>query len=220
MKILCIPDIHGRDFWKKPCQKWQGPIVFLGDYHDPYPNEVSKEKSLKNLEELVNFTEQREALSVFLLGNHDLGYIPTYTGQPFCRHDYHNHDKVAKLLNALHIQNTFVCDKVVFSHSGILPAWLEKYELYNGIWDAELLGVNHPALQAVSSYRGGDSVGSCIYGDVREYDEQPHFPEYYQIFGHTQLNKDPIIKKDYACLDCRQCFVVDTETKEITTYNE
>ena len=35
-KILVIPDVHGRTFWKEPCNNWEGKIIFLGDYHDPY----------------------------------------------------------------------------------------------------------------------------------------------------------------------------------------
>lgn len=36
MKTLVIPDIHERNFWIEPCLNWQGSIIFLGDYHDPY----------------------------------------------------------------------------------------------------------------------------------------------------------------------------------------
>ena len=38
MKILILPDIHGRTFWKKPCEnpKEFDLIIFLGDYLDPY----------------------------------------------------------------------------------------------------------------------------------------------------------------------------------------
>ena len=33
----------------------------------------------------------------------------------------------------------------------------------------------------------------------------------YQIFGHTQQIKDPIITDKWACLDCRQAFVLNDE---------
>lgn len=48
-KVLVIPDVHGRDFWQEPCTKWDGQIIFLGDYHDPYPWQVSTKESLANL---------------------------------------------------------------------------------------------------------------------------------------------------------------------------
>lgn len=40
------------------------------------------------------------------------------------------------------------------------------------------------------------------------------------IFGHSQQESDPIIKEDYAYLDCRKCFIVDTETKEIKEWSK
>ena len=42
-KILIIPDVHGRDFWKEPVKQElknnETSIVFLGDYTDGYPHE-------------------------------------------------------------------------------------------------------------------------------------------------------------------------------------
>ena len=47
MKILIIPDIHGRSFWIEPCSHIDefDKVIFLGDYHDPYPFEVSQNTS-------------------------------------------------------------------------------------------------------------------------------------------------------------------------------
>ena len=51
MKILCIPDVHGRDFWIEPCSHINefDKIIFLGDYHDPYLFEVSQDTSRHRL---------------------------------------------------------------------------------------------------------------------------------------------------------------------------
>ena len=42
MKILVLPDIHGRHFWKEPCNNIEtyDKVVFLGDYLDPYDFEA------------------------------------------------------------------------------------------------------------------------------------------------------------------------------------
>ena len=65
-KILIIPDVHGRNFWKEPCNNWKGKIVFLGDYHDPYgeyvDDEPNKDESLVNLtttSEIVDFLNDK-----------------------------------------------------------------------------------------------------------------------------------------------------------------
>ena len=75
-KILVIPDVHGRSFWKEPCNNWEDKIIFLGDYHDPYgeyiDEEPNKAESLTNLRELTAFVENRRHTSdvICLLGNH------------------------------------------------------------------------------------------------------------------------------------------------------
>ncbi|MGN0966722.1 MAG: hypothetical protein ACI4OP_03910 [Candidatus Coprovivens sp.] len=70
-----------------------------------------------------------------------------------------------------------------------------------------------PKLWVCSRMRGGyDNTGSMVWSDVREEDRES---TYYQIFGHTQLKSVPIITNTYACLDCRKCFTLNTETSEI-----
>ena len=75
-KILILGDIHGRSFWKEPCDNWKDRIVFIGDYHDPYgeyvDGEPDKAVSLTNLRELAAFVENRRHTSstICLLGNH------------------------------------------------------------------------------------------------------------------------------------------------------
>ena len=36
MKIIIVPDVHGRDFWKQAINSDADKIIFLGDYHDHY----------------------------------------------------------------------------------------------------------------------------------------------------------------------------------------
>ena len=106
------------------------------------------------------------------------------------------------------------CDRC-FSHSGVLPSWLELYNLT--LEDLETLPLDHLSLLEISSYRGGFAMGSCIWGDVREYMNSKKIPNLYQIFGHTQLEKE-IITPNFACLDCRKAFTLDTKIGDITEY--
>lgn len=34
-EILILGDIHGRSFWKEPCNNWTGKIIFLGGLSRP-----------------------------------------------------------------------------------------------------------------------------------------------------------------------------------------
>lgn len=215
-KILCVPDVHGRDFWIEPCQNWQGSIVFLGDYHDPYPSQVSKVDSYKNLKQLVEFYEENSSRITCLLGNHDANYL---IGHGFAdREDVYRYDKVKMLLERLNLKLYYQEDDVLFSHSGILPQWLDFNDLI--LSDLDNMELNNPALRDISPYRGGYGceVGGILWGDVREYDSNEHLPNYYQVFGHTQLVKDPIIKNDYACLDTRCCYIINTKTHGIQNW--
>lgn len=222
MEILVVPDIHGRDFWIEPCQNWQGSIVFLGDYHDPYPNQVSKESSLENLKELVKFVEFNKDRCTCLIGNHDCLYLNINIPEGG-RFDYQNSVVIKELLNKLDLQWCKFVDNVVFSHAGILKEWLDQFN--KKITDIPNIQSNDKALKAISPYRTGFlsdniyKVGSIVWGDVREYNEHPHVEGYYQVFGHTQLNNE-VIEEDYACLDCRKCFIIDTETKEIKEWKK
>lgn len=214
MKILIIPDVHGRDFWKEPCEKWEGKIIFLGDYHDPYLFQVSVKKSLKNLEELVRWYESRENKPIMLFGNHDLNYLYAINSDRF---DHYNANKVKSLIHKLNTTLLHIHDRYLFSHSGILPLWIEHHNLEFD--QLKNLKYSDKSLYDVSPNRGGYSeVGSPVWGDIMEYMYSKKLPNYYQIFGHTQLRDNPIIEPDFACLDCRKCFILDTETGEINEY--
>lgn len=214
-EILIVPDVHGRKFWIDPCLNWQGSIIFLGDYHDPYPFQASTKSSLKNLEKLVDFVSSNKDRCTCLYGNHE-GIYCNLNCPEGGRTDYYNLNKVSDLLCKLNLQFYKIIDNIIFSHAGILPTWLE---INNLTLENLQLSKDSIALSWVSPMRGGyEPCGGILFGDVREYDSQSHIPDYYQVFGHTQL-ESPIIKDDYACLDCRECFIMNTKTKEIKPYD-
>ena len=213
MKILIIPDVHGRDFWIKPCSHIDefDKVIFLGDYHDPYPFEVSQETSRNRLrDQLLPFVLEHQDKVVCLFGNHDGNYL---VGTMADRLDSYHKEEVAEYMNKMNIKLIHIEGKYLFSHSGVLPKWLENNNLT--LKDLETLPFSHPALMNVSPIRGGWSeVGGCVWGDVREYAVREHLPNYYQIFGHTQQVENAIITKDWADLDCRKAFtLIDGEIK-------
>ena len=73
-KILVIPDVHGREFWRK-AKDFKGNIVFLGDYLDPYPSEhIDMEKAMTEFLDIMDWAKKNEKVHL-LLGNHDWHYI-------------------------------------------------------------------------------------------------------------------------------------------------
>lgn len=216
-KILIVPDVHGRDFWIEPCNDWNGDIIFLGDYHDPYTFQVSVKKSIKNLQLLVDFYEANKDRCKMIIGNHDGNYL-IHTNFAD-RQDNYNYNLVKSQLQKLNLKVGYKIDDFIFSHAGILDEWLKIHNL--SIDETLDLNINDRSLEDVSPYRGGYSkCGGPLWGDVNEFDTLQLFTDtkYYQIFGHSQQYQDPIITSYYACLDCRKCFILDLETKKIKEY--
>ena len=213
MKILIIPDIHGRDFWIEPCSHIDefDKVIFLGDYHDPYPFEVSQNTSRHRLrDELVPFVIEHKDKVVCLFGNHDGNYL---VGDMADRVDSRHKIEIQNYMKQMNIKLVHREGNYLFSHSGVLPKWLELNNLT--LEDLNNLHFDHRALMDISPLRNGWSeVGSCIWGDAREYAFSKHIPDLYQIFGHTQLIENAIIMKDWADLDCRKAFIlIDGEIK-------
>ena len=218
--ILIIPDVHGRSFWKESCNNWQGKIIFLGDYHDPYGEYIEGEP---NKAELVAFVENRRKISdvICLLGNHDLSY---FNGIGRCRFDSYKQIEVRFLISTLNPQLYYiyedltseVTNKYLFSHAGITKDWMD----YN---DMELKDLNDVNLNNISALdhipysRGGhNKYGSCVWNDLEDFKIQTSYKDYYQIFGHSWGGRtEPLITDKYAMLDCCKPFVLDTENNEL-----
>ena len=75
-KILVIPDVHGRPFWKQAVEKYGDEvdrIIFLGDYLDRYENEdISRKQERENFKEILDFKLENKDKVVMLLGNHKI----------------------------------------------------------------------------------------------------------------------------------------------------
>lgn len=212
MKILVLPDIHGRQFWKEPCKNIDqyDKVVFLGDYMDPYDFEhISVEEALVNFEEIVDFAKQHTNKVVMLLGNHDMPYFSkTYKSFSWwhCRHSKKFHNEISNMFNEhrdwfkiIHIENN-----VVFSHAGIRKDWIKvmnKQFRKNNLPVIEIKDLPNDFTKLnnilnsereqglgdfVSEYRGGDSsVGSCVWADVHEHYSPDEYAKVKQVFGHT-----------------------------------
>lgn len=218
-KILIIPDVHGRTFWRKAKEEISNVdrVVFLGDYLDPYFFEgITRENTIEEFKGIIKFKKENLDKVILLLGNHDESYKNNFGSAT--RYDYDNEKEIKSLFGEneslfrlFHKEGNYL-----FSHAGVTNHWLHTYfpsksiDDFLSLKDEEIV----PYLWVYSYYRGGrDRTGSMVWSDVREYDREPTF---YQIFGHTQLESEPIITDKWACLDVRRCFLLDTENDKIT----
>jgi len=217
-KIYIVPDVHGRTFWHKAREiiDTMDKVVFLGDYLDPYGYEgITKENAIEEFKEIIQFKVDNPNKVILLLGNHDCAYY--YNFGSASRYDYDNEEQIKTLFRTYNdkFQLWYKEEKYLFTHAGITNEWL--YSCFNNCNIDQFLEKSEeeiiPYLWEVGMLRGGWAhSGSIVWHDVREGDLEP---TYFQIFGHTQLEK-PIIKDNYACLDVRECFLLDTKTGKIT----
>lgn len=72
-ELVLIPDIHGRSFWRNAVKKHRNhPVVFLGDYVDPYRGEsITNEDALANFKEIIAYAKDNNHVTL-LLGNRQL----------------------------------------------------------------------------------------------------------------------------------------------------
>lgn len=229
-QLLIIPDVHGRAFWRDAVEKaCEMPVVFLGDYLDPYPDEaISREEAWDGFVEIVALKKDQPDRVTLLLGNHDLAYVNSaIAGSRFDRRN-------ARRNRAFFFENMDLFDltcsfetqdrRYLLSHAGILRGWVGAHEKLLGTTVDignrlnELLhfdSYRFPLMMAmadVSSSRGGlDLYGSPVWADVSEHAaDRFEWEGIYQIFGHTWMPEE-IITPYWACLDSGRAFVLDIE---------
>lgn len=233
IQLLIIPDVHGRDFWKKAVAlQPDKPVVFLGDYLDPYDADgISGNQAINTFKEIISLKQSRPDSVHLLLGNHDMAFLDSRIA--CSRHMRAEEDTVRSLfMDALDcfdlaFDQVIAGKRFLFSHAGISKGWLSNHgnmfdgmpicaDLFNLMFKSpEFCDYLVDALSDVSSYRGGQCrFGSMIWADAEEMmHPQMQLAGFVQIFGHSQQEVEPCCLKDKAyCLDCRKVFYIDSES--------
>lgn len=227
--MIIIPDVHGRPFWEKPVNDNldKEHILFLGDYLDPYEYEhITCNEAYDRFLKIIDIKKEHPDTVTLLLGNHDLHYVnSSLMGS---RYDYANAYRNLKLIlgNADVFQMSYIHSigdrKMLFTHAGLTRGWIDMhYECFEGMSVAEMAVTMNimwskeeyrqgllRILSDISRARWGDKpFGSPIWNDIDDMaDDADELPGWYQIFGHSQQEFEPVIGKHFACLDCRRAF--------------
>ncbi len=238
MKILIIPDVHGRTFWKRPLEKYikkVDKIVFLGDYCDPYMDEGIEyewQNVIENFNKIIELKKQNPEKIILLLGNHDLHYrnkqFDEYARST--RYDYAHANKLFELFNGDNHKLFQICytvnndnKKIIFTHAGITKFWLERAniiyddnieETLNSLEETEK-GIGKLCIIGKNRVWFGEKTGSPVWCDVAEYvSDEGVGKNTFQIFGHTRLKKNAIASmKDFACIDSQTVFILNDKNK-------
>lgn len=160
-KILIIPDVHGRKFWREAIESNESNVdrvIFLGDYLDPYPYEIRDspdsmecksfddcDSLIKMLNDIVSLKKSNPEKYILLTGNHTDSYIwKDFSSATRTDHinwkDYHNfYLENLNLFNFVWIEND-----VIFSHAGISEGWANNFlDTYMKYDDSALSGISY-----------------------------------------------------------------------------
>lgn len=129
-KLLVIGDIHGRTIWKD-IVNLENPdkVIFLGDYVTTH-EDISPEQQLSNLEDILQYKEDRGEAIILLRGNHCLdclGYswAECYPTEPKVKEVMSVDPLKSRFLNLT--QWVYIDEelKTIFSHAGVSQVWMD-----------------------------------------------------------------------------------------------
>jgi predicted MPP superfamily phosphohydrolase len=131
MKFVIIGDVHGRDYWMDFVQENKGAhFVFLGDYVDPYDEDISNLDALVNLQMIVNYKKKHQNNVTLLIGNHDAQYL---FYPKFATGVLMNNEKIIETIrffrkNKQYFQFAYQKGDNLFTHAGVSHYWYRHYE--------------------------------------------------------------------------------------------
>ena len=230
--LLIIPDIHGRLFWISATRKYPDlPVIFLGDYLDPYTyyEDILPSEALANFKEILDFKRANMDRVTLLLGNHDIHYFDKDMNSS--RKDKERYEEIHQIfcenLPLFKLAMTVRAEDrdFLFTHAGIDIRWLrcrmpkvnvnDVYDICTSLNDKliteeSLYDFVFNGLMDVSASRWGYArYPSPVWPDEADHQYmRERLPNVYQVFGHTQQESGPVIKEQYACLDCRKAFML------------
>lgn len=137
-RILVVPDIHGRIFWKEPVSRYMESvdrIVFLGDYLDPYKDDDGLAVNIfENLLDIIELKRANPEKVVLLKGNHDEHYSSEWFRELAAgsRMSYENWDSYHETFNQykdlFQLAHLEMVNDIpyVFTHAGLTVYWMNK----------------------------------------------------------------------------------------------
>ncbi|RRB00039.1 metallophosphoesterase [Larkinella rosea] len=203
MKIITIPDLHGRNSWLQVDVDQYDKVIFLGDYTDSY--DLSDDIILDNLQQIIRLKCHYPDKIVLLIGNHDAQYMhfPHYrcsgfrpSMQPALSKLFRDHIRL--------FQIAYQEDEYLFTHAGVSNRWLAHLPKGNGSQNldlnlqslhqlADLMNEMHQdrmmrtTLFDVSYLRGGyDEAGGPVWADKRE-TSGDYLWGVHQVVGHSPV---------------------------------
>lgn len=198
-RIVTVPDLHGKDTWKKLEVDSFDKLVFLGDYIDS-KGKIGLQEELANLQAIIELKKRWPDKVVLLLGNHDIQYLyfPKYLSSSI---NYDGQPDFTSLFvqNSVLFQAAYQVENHVWTHAGLSKAWLRHYyPIMKPFIEHDILSelahvlnkmqAQHMEILATCSMiRGGMSAyGGIFWADMSETHDD-HLQGIHQYVGHTKV---------------------------------
>jgi len=202
MRFCVIGDIHGRDSWIDLIEKNEDcHFVFLGDYCDPYDDNIDDNDSLVNLNLIINYKKSHPDNVTLIIGNHDVQYIyyPHYKTSERDRNEKLKETVKVFQENKDLFQFAYQKENHLFVHAGVSVYWYDEFlrlldifglkdksnlaDVLNNMGNDE---IGRETLMMTSFWRGGkNSIGGPLWADMREL-EIP-LEGIHQYTGHNKV---------------------------------
>lgn len=134
-----IGDIHGREIWKRIVEVEKADrYVFIGDYFDSF--DISGLMQMHNFKELMMWSEQTKAETVFLIGNHDYGYFEGCDGTRTSGYQFKLAPSIKMLVREWKhkLQMAYRFDDVLCTHAGVSTEFMDGV-FGRGGWNADTI---------------------------------------------------------------------------------
>lgn len=196
MRLLTLPDLHGKTVWRQLDPAAYDRLVFLGDYVDDRDGKLSDRHILKNLHGILELKQRFPEKVILLLGNHDVHYreYPDFRSTGF-------RPSMLKALREIfrreEFQVAYQVENHLFTHAGVSAEWWawtkRRYPALNESegqpmadrLNALLRSPESHRLHTISYLRGGlDPLGGPTWADFDETHDDP-LPGHHQVVGHT-----------------------------------
>ena len=197
-KIIVVGDVHGEWSWERIVEKHpDGKFVFLGDYCDPYNQELAEENVVENLRRIIELKKGSPDNVVLLLGNHDIQYI--YKEAEFCsRYMYPVAHEIGNLFkeNIALFEKVHNFENILFTHAGITEEWFKT--TFPNVESENAVSVIKESYDKKSLFACGISrwgkelYGGIFWADRREF-ENP-LDGWVQVVGHSRVS-DILLKQ-------------------------
>lgn len=224
-KVLIVPDVHGRLFWKDAIPKIDEVdlCVFLGDYVDPYAFEENAisgsepEQLVDNVKDIIKFAREHFPKVILLIGNHDAHYMCDSLDIRGTRYNPAIKNGLLRTFeqNSDLFHKCWAYNGILFSHAGVTKAWL-SYNGYTGDFDNinEISSfIENSTIEdtaQVGTSRGGHYLsGGPLWADIRDH-AYPEF-SFHQAIGHTQLPNtgSTACIGNVTCYDSRSIHIIE-----------